>query len=102
MRKKVAKKAEESEKKEEDEVKEGTVTLKPLFTFECDIVDKRQVSCMDVNHANPDLIAVGYGEFDINCTDDSKLQNGLLCFWTLKNPNFPEKMIIHDSSITCC
>ncbi len=41
MRKKVAKKAEESEKKEEDEVKEGTVTLKPLFTFECDIVDKR-------------------------------------------------------------
>jgi len=49
------------------------VTLKPLFTFECDVTERRQVSCMDINIANPDLIAVGYGEFDINCTDDSKL-----------------------------
>lgn len=76
--------------------------MKPLFTFECDIVEGRQVSCIDINQANPDLVAVAYGEYDINCIDDSKLKNGLLCFWTLKNPNFPEKLIVHDSSITCC
>lgn len=95
-------KKEDEDKKEDEELKEGQVTLKPLFTFECDLTDKRQVSCMDINVANPDLIAVGYGEFDINCADDSKLKQGLLCFWTLKNPNFPEKVITHDSSITCC
>jgi WD40 repeat protein len=57
---------------------------------------------MDINEANPDLIAVGYGEYDISCIDDSTLKKGLLCFWTLKNPNFPEKIITHDHSITCC
>jgi WD40 repeat protein len=100
MKKEVKK--EDEEKKEEDEMKEGQVALKPLFTFECDIVEGRQVSCIDINSANPDLVAVGYGEYDINCIDDTKLKQGLLCFWTLKNPNFPEKMIVHDSSITCC
>ena len=57
---------------------------------------------MDINELNPDLIAVGYGEYDINCVDDSKLKQGLLCFWTLKNPNFPEKIITHEHSITAC
>ena len=57
---------------------------------------------MDINQSNPDLVVVGYGDFDINCTDDSKLKPGLLCFWTLKNPNFPEKIINHEASITCC
>lgn len=52
--------------------------------------------------ANPDLIAVGYGETDINITDYNQLKPGLLCFWTLKNPHFPEKLIQHDSSIICC
>ena len=76
--------------------------MKPLFVFECDLVQGRQVSCMDINQANPDLVVVGYGEFDINCTDDSKLKSGILCFWTLKNPRFPEKIIHQESSITCC
>ena len=30
----------------------------------------RMVSSIDVNVQNPDLIVVGYGEYDINCTDD--------------------------------
>ena len=28
--------------------------------------------------------------------------NGLLCFWTLKNPKFPERIIYTDHSVTCC
>ena len=51
---------------------------------------------------NIDLVVAGYGEFDINVTDDSQFKQGLLCFWTLKNPNFPEKIIYTENSITCC
>ena len=87
----------EGEKEKEDE---NAVTLKHLFKFEFDITEGRQVSCMDINEANPDLIAVGYGEFDIDCT--KTLREGLLCFWTLKNPNFPEKIIKTEHSITTC
>ena len=41
MRRGKEKKEEVEEKKEEDEVKEGEVTLKPLFTFECDVTAGR-------------------------------------------------------------
>lgn len=94
----------EDEKKEEEDADskedENAVTLKHLFKFEFDITEGRQVSCMDINEANPDLVAVGYGEFDIDCT--KTLKEGLLCFWTLKNPQFPEKIIKTEHSITCC
>ena len=46
------------------------------------------------------MIAVSYGEFDIDCPAQPK--NGILAFWTLKNPTFPEKYITHEYSITCC
>jgi hypothetical protein len=66
------KKEKEEEKKDEDVDKEkedeNKVSLKPLFKFECDITDGRQVSCIDINSVNPDLVAVAYGEFDIDCT----------------------------------
>lgn len=91
------KKEGEDEKEKEDE---NAVTLKHLFKFEFDVTEGRQVSCMDINSVNPDLVAVGYGEFDIDCT--KTLKEGLLCFWTLKNPNFPEKIIRTEHSITCC
>lgn len=102
--KKDAKKEREDEKKDDDkdnkEEAKDAVSLKPLFKFQFDITEGRQVSCIDINIANPDLIAVGYGEYDIDCT--KTLREGLLCFWTLKNPNFPEKIIKTEHSITCC
>ena len=47
---------------------------------------------MDINSVNSDLIAVGYGEYDIIVTEKKeagqstteKLKNGILAFWTLK------------------
>lgn len=57
-------------KKEEEELKDGEVALKHLFTFECDFTVGRQVTCIDINSTNKDLIAAGYGEFDIGCTKD--------------------------------
>jgi len=106
FKKKNEKKEEEEEKKEEIELKDGEVDLKPLFTFECPEVAGRQVTCIDINSKNTDLIAAGYGEFDIDCSKDNQMKDpfkpGYLCFWTLKNPTFPEKMIKTDHSITCC
>ena len=96
-KKEETKKEDETEKQEEDE---NDVTLTHLFKFKCDVTDGLPVSCIDINSKNPDLIAVSYGEFDIDCT--KTLKQGILAFWTLKNPTFPEKIIYHDHSITCC
>lgn len=96
------KKKQEEEKAVEEEDKKEEITLEPLFTFECEETAGRMVSSIDINISNPDLVAVGYGEYDINCTDDKLLKPGLLCFWTLKNPKFPERIIRTDHSITCC
>ena len=95
------------EEKKEEEVDTGAedgdkVTLSHLFKFRCIDTDDRQVSCMDINSANPDLIAVGYGEFDIDCTKIQENKGGIIAFWTLKNPTYPEKIIKTDHSITCC
>lgn len=53
---------------------------------------------MDFNKTNSDLLAVGYGEYDMNQTTEKN--KGLVAFWTLKNPNFPEKMIRTENSVT--
>lgn len=96
-------KEEEKKEKEEDKFDPNSkeVDLKPLFQFRCDaIVGGRNISCMDFNVSNPDLLAVSYGEFDMdNITEKKK---GILAFWTFKNPNFPEKIIHTDNCITCC
>jgi len=74
------------------------IRLNLLFKFECDFTKDRNITCMDFNKTNPDLLAVAYGEFDMNETDVKN--KGLVAFWTLKNPNFPEKMIRTENSIT--
>ena len=97
------KEEDKEEEKEEIKYEEGDeVLLKHLFQFRCDLTDGRQVSCMDINTINKDLIAVSYGEFDIICTQTKNLKKGLLAFWTLKNPSFPEKILEWDYSITSC
>jgi WD40 repeat protein len=79
---------------------DNETSLKSLFKFECDVTEGRQVSGIDINSVNPDLIAVSYGEYDIDSVNE--LKQGILAFWTLKNPTFPEKIIYWDNSITCC
>jgi hypothetical protein len=64
------KKKKEEEKVDELEDKEDDDAYKliHLFKFECDLTKGRQVSCIDINSINNELIAVSYGEFDIDCT----------------------------------
>jgi hypothetical protein len=63
-KKKEEEKVEELENKEDDD----SYHLIPLFKFKCDLTQGRQVSCIDINSINSELIAVSYGEFDIDCT----------------------------------
>ena len=78
--------------------------IKKLFTYSVDILlqennisTKFVVHAMDWNKNNPDLLAAVYGDPDIN----SKLP-GFLCFWTLKNPLHPERVIKTPRGLTYC
>lgn len=101
-----AKAAEEEKKEVVEEIEEDEegdkVDLKFLFKFRCDMTDGRQVSCIDINSQNRDLIAVSYGENDIILSQARNLKKGILAFWTLKNPKFPEKFYEWDYCITSC
>jgi len=73
---------------EEEEKEKKQEVLTHLFKFNCNICEKRTVSYADWNSFNKDLLAVTYGELELNVQGD-----GLALFWTLKNPNFPERII---------
>lgn len=94
---------EEEESEDEEELARNdpeAIRLKPLFKFQCEITDNRNITCMDFNKANPDLLAVAYGEYDMNYKNSQDRKNGIVAFWTLKKPNFPEKLIKTEYSIT--
>ncbi|XP_068427679.1 dynein axonemal intermediate chain 4 isoform X4 [Clinocottus analis] len=66
-----------------------------LWAFSCELSRRRSVSSMAWNKKNPDLLAVGYGEF---CSSNQK--PGLVCCWSLKNPTWPERAIQCGSAVT--
>ena len=66
----------------------GHPSIERLWGFECETSAGRNISCVEWNPENKDMLAVGYGEFDF-----SKQRAGLILFWSLKNPEFPDKMI---------
>jgi len=94
--------AEEAMKKEVElvSIKDDKPDMKFLFRFSGKRIienSKYIVHSLDWNPYNKDLLAAGYGDPDI----DSK-KEGLLCFWTLKNPLHPERVIKTPRGITSC
>lgn len=78
--------------------------IKKLFTYSIDILLKNNgintkyiCHSMDWNSNNLDLLAAAYGDPDINSKEP-----GFLCFWTLKNPLHPEKVIKTPRGLTYC
>ncbi|EQC42250.1 hypothetical protein SDRG_01084 [Saprolegnia diclina VS20] len=63
--------------------------LEKLWGFRCSLTDGRTVSCLAWNPVNDDLLAVSYGQFEAGDTTD-----GLVLFWSLKNPEFPERVYV--------
>ena len=90
---------------EEDGVVAAT---KKLFTYlNQDLVRGRSVTSMVWNKVNQDLLAVGYGKLDTFVDNskpgeaiDEELQGGLVLFWSLRNPEYPEKVLRTPSPVT--
>lgn len=59
-----------------------------LWGYQCEASEGRNISCVEWNPEDRDMLAVGYGEYDF-----SKQRPGLVLFWSLKNPVFPDKIL---------
>jgi WD40 repeat protein len=79
-----------------DGPKDVPASLQLLWQFECPLTHGRNVSSFAWNHHNPDLLVVGYGDFRFA----GKHADGLLLFWSLKNPNYPERVIRVPHGVT--
>ncbi|XP_052239028.1 dynein axonemal intermediate chain 4-like isoform X2 [Dreissena polymorpha] len=66
-----------------------------LWSYTCKGTQGRNVSCLSWNKSNPDLIAVGYGQFEF-----SNQKEGLVMCWSLKNPEFPERVYTCKEGVT--
>ncbi|KAF7253981.1 WD repeat-containing protein 78 [Varanus komodoensis] len=61
--------------------------MEALWPYGCDLTKGNSVTCMAWNKLNPDLLAVGYGQFRYK-----EQKKGLACCWSLKNPMWPERI----------
>lgn len=68
-----------------------------LFTYTCDKTKGRNISSIDINPFNSDLIVACYGGFEVE-----KPETGMICLWTLKSPKYPERIIHVPTRITAC
>ena len=78
--------------------------IKKLFCYSLDgLLKERGINtkyvchAMDWNSQNEDLLAAVYGDPDINSKNP-----GFLCFWTLKDPLHPERVIQTPRGLTYC
>jgi len=74
----------------------GEPSLVQLFEFKCDFTEGRNVSSMAWNKVNKDVLAVGYGEFNFKGQESG----GMVLFWSLRNPEYPERVIQVPSGVT--
>ncbi|KAJ8040489.1 WD repeat-containing protein 78 [Holothuria leucospilota] len=69
--------------------------LDRLWAYSCLLTKGRNVSCMAWNRLNPDLLAVGYGQFGFK-----EQKGGIVCCWSLKNPEYPERVFQCEAGVT--
>lgn len=95
------------------EVAATQAKVKKLFTYAApSLVRGRPVTCLSWNTENTDLLAVGYGKIDFvpdlatskgpNGEDlsEEEIGSGLVLFWSLRNPDYPEKVLRTPYAIT--
>ena len=82
--------------------------VKKLFSYSNpELIQGRAVTAMVWNAVSSDLLAVGYGKIDIisdvykpgEALDEEK-QGGLVLFWSLRNPDYPEKILRTSQPVT--
>lgn len=82
--------------------------VKKLFSYSnAELIQGRAVTAMVWNAVSSDLLAVGYGKVD-DFTDahkpgeslDEERLGGLVLFWSLRNPDYPEKILRTPQPVT--
>ncbi|XP_013413827.1 WD repeat-containing protein 78-like [Lingula anatina] len=76
-------------------VSDAGPSLERLWVYSCPLTKGKNVSCMSWNKKNPDLIAIGYGQFEF-----TNQKGGMVCCWSLKNPEFPERIYTTEQGVT--
>jgi len=90
------------EDREEDETahedaNSDKAKLQDLFCFDApQLTQGLTVTCAEWNRHNQDLLAVSYGDTD----PVPNITTGLVLFWSLKNPTYPERVIRTRTGIT--
>ncbi|XP_076441248.1 dynein axonemal intermediate chain 4-like [Babylonia areolata] len=69
--------------------------LDRLWSYVCPLTKGRNVSCLAWNKSNPDLVAVGYGQYEFTAQ-----KSGIICCWSLKNPEYPERIYTCKNGVT--
>jgi len=69
--------------------------LDRLWSYNCNLTRNKNVSCIAWNKSNPDLVAVGYGQFEF-----TNQKPGTVCCWCIKNPEFPERVFSSKHGVT--
>lgn len=92
----------------EQETHDKNSKVKKLFSFyNSDLIKGRAVTAMAWNAINSDLLAVGYGnihQFVDSWTPgkalDESNQDGYVLFWSLRNPDYPERVLRTPRAVT--
>lgn len=93
---------------EEEDEDAPVKPLKALFSYiNHDLVQGRSVTAMVWNKINQDILAVGYGKLDSFVDNlkpgeavDEEAEGGLVLFWSLRNPEYPEKVLRTPRPVT--
>ncbi|XP_052279386.1 dynein intermediate chain 2, ciliary-like isoform X1 [Dreissena polymorpha] len=79
-----------------DEYRDNEGTLLPLWRFSFEKAKKLAVTSLCWNPKYTDLFAASFGSYDF-----MKQGNGMMLFYSLKNPSFPETIYETDSGVMC-
>eukprot|EP00899_Mesostigma_viride_P012208 jgi/Mesvir1/20989/Mv08051-RA.2 len=74
---------------------DGSPCMPLLWEFRCKLTEGRNASCCAWNRVKRDLLAAGYGQYEF-----SKQRDGVIAFWSLKNPQYPEWAFLSPSGVT--
>ncbi|OON14400.1 hypothetical protein X801_09812 [Opisthorchis viverrini] len=66
-----------------------------LWRYQCHLTKGRNVTDMAWNKENPNILAVGYGKFEFE-----NQKKGLVCCWSLKFIEYPERFYETPSAVT--
>ncbi|XP_057303702.1 dynein intermediate chain 2, ciliary-like [Hydractinia symbiolongicarpus] len=79
-----------------DEFRDNEGTVLPLWKFSYERSKRMTVTALSWSPQYQDLFAVGHGSYDF-----LKQSSGMICFYSLKNPSFPEHVYTTERGVMC-